>query len=245
VVPGSLPVAAFGDPSDARVATVSLNPSWHEFLDPSGSFLLGARRRLASLQSLNVADPSNLTDSQVAQVVAESNSYFLTPNWYRRWFHWLEQLLSQSDAGSYLDGTACHLDLVQWATKPVQSRLPRDAWEILVRGDRDFLVWQLETSPVRLVLLNGASVVREVVRAGVVPYLGEEVLRCGERKLSELRVFQADAGRVRFVGWNRPLAGPLPASCRQRLASWVAGALTPTSEPTQVRPARIRHPGPP
>lgn len=106
VLTGSLPVAAFGDPDRAVVATVSLNPSQREFLSRDGTWLEGDERRLASLVSLGVSDPRDLNDEQVMQVAAESSAYFRGPNWFRGWFRWLESLLGDCGAGSYL-GREC------------------------------------------------------------------------------------------------------------------------------------------
>jgi hypothetical protein len=39
---------------------------------------------------------------------------------YRLWFGWLEGLLG-ARADSYLDGSAYHLDVVDWATKPTEE----------------------------------------------------------------------------------------------------------------------------
>jgi hypothetical protein len=114
-----------------------------------------------------VTPPIKLSDEQVAQVVDECSSYFERPNWYRSWFHWLEKLLSESGAGSYLDGSACHLDLVQWATKPAQAKLPSEDWRRLVEQDREFLGWQLNESNVNIVLMNGASIVTGVQEVGL------------------------------------------------------------------------------
>jgi hypothetical protein len=226
VLPGSLPVVSFGDPDVAVVATLSLNPSWREFQSQRGEWLLGDRCRLASLVSLGVEDPRDLTDAQVAQVVAESHGYFGGPNWYRAWFRWLESLLQGSRAGSYLDGSACHLDLVQWATKPAQGDLSPMVWGRLVEHGRDFLRWQLRNSNVELVLLNGASVVREVQRAGLVAGFDEDVLAYQTAKgEGRIRVFRAIAEGLVFLGWNRPLAGALSSDGRQRLEHWVAQAV--------------------
>jgi len=227
VLPGSLPIVSFGDPNTATVATLSLNPSWLEFQSASGAWLLGGRRRLASLLSLGAEDPRDLDDAQVAQVVAESNAYFQGPNWYRGWFHWLESLLRESEAGSYLDGSACHLDLVQWATKPVQGELPTPVWRRLVEQDRDFLHWQLSNSNVDVVvLLNGASVVHWVQEAGLVGGYDEDALvyRASNGD-GTIRVCRAVAEGVSFLGWNRPLAGALAADGRRRLTRWVGQAL--------------------
>ncbi len=226
VLPGSLPVVSFGDPDRAVAATLSLNPSWKEFQSQDGVWLNGSRRRLASLISLGASDPQELDDEQVATVVVESDGYFRGPNWYRGWFHWLESMLNASGAGSYFDGTACHLDLVQWATKPAQGDLQTDVWRRLVEEDREFLRWQLANTNVRVLLLNGASVVQWLHEAGLVDKFDADVipydLRNGGAKL---RVYQANAEGVVVLGWNRPLAGALAADGRLKLSSWLADAL--------------------
>jgi hypothetical protein len=225
VLPGSLPVVSFGDPNTATVATLSLNPSWLEFQSASGAWLLGGRRRLASLVSLGADDPRDLDDAQVAQVVADSNAYF-RGNWYRGWFHWLESLLQESEAGSYLDGSACHLDLVQGATKPAHGELPASVWRRLVERDRDFLRWQLGNSNVDVVLLNGASVVRWAQEAGLVGGFDEDALVYqASDGHGTIRVSRAVAEGVSFLGWNRPLAGALAADGRRRLTHWVGRVL--------------------
>lgn len=227
VLPGSLPVVAFGDALHATTATVSLNPSWIEFQTKRGEWLLGHRRRLASLLSVGVHDPRELDDAAVSQVLGESDRYFQGPNWYRAWFHWLEGLLSASGAGSYLEGSACHLDLVQWATKPAQRNLPASTWNYLVEQDRAFLHWQLTANRVKRVLINGAACVRWMRSAGLVTRWEESLLsfRTGAGARAQLKVFLAEEADVLFVGWNRPLAGAVPAAGREALRSWVASAM--------------------
>ncbi len=228
VLPGSLPVVSFGDPGTAAVATVSLNPSSREFLTKAGQWLPDAERRLASLHSLGVKDPGELDTGQVAQVVAESYGYFRCGRWNRQWFGWLEQLLASSGAGSYQKGSACHLDLVQWATVPAQGQLPTAAWQQLVNEDREFLRWQLGHANVSGVLVNGASVIDGLLAAGVVSDLAEDRLEYPAKQgTGYLRVFRGASDGVRLLGWNRPLARALPLSARHILAGWVAAALRP------------------
>ncbi|MDP8960520.1 MAG: hypothetical protein M3N32_02710 [Actinomycetota bacterium] len=67
VVPGSTPVVAFGDPTGAEVATLSINPSAREFLW-HGELLRGAQRRLATLESVGARNLDRLTEAQVATI---------------------------------------------------------------------------------------------------------------------------------------------------------------------------------
>jgi len=230
VLPGSLPIVSFGDPEVASVATLSLNPSWIEFERPRGGWLHGSERRVASLISVGVTDPRELDDDQVARVVRESNGYFNGPNWYKAWFHWLETMLSRSGAGSYLNGSACHLDLVQWATKPAQAGLDPAVWDRLVADDHEFLRWQLQTSGVSVVLMNGASVVRWVEQAGLLAAADRDRLRfqtkAGPR---EMAVYRGVADGVLFLGWNTPLANAISTDGREKLIVWVSDQLGQSS----------------
>jgi hypothetical protein len=104
--------------------------------------------------------------------------------------------------------------------------LPSAVWDRLVDQDRDFLRWQLATSNVRVVLLNGASVVRWVQQAGLVGGFSDEDLGYKTRNgHGGIRVSRARAGGVLFLGWNRPVAGALAAAGRQRLIAWVGQEL--------------------
>ncbi|HSZ39161.1 MAG TPA: hypothetical protein VK817_04320 [Trebonia sp.] len=235
VLPGSLPVTAFGDVSAAAVATIALNPSWLEFQSPMGSWLAGDERRLASLVSLGAHDPRDLDDYQVACVLAESNAYFRGPDPHMDQFHWLEALLRSSGAGSYASGTACHLDLVQWATKPVQRALPPGAWQALVEADRDFLRWQLHHGNVKVALVDGAFVLQGVADAKLVDRWHRGELEYGaDQGSGRFRVYYAFAAGIIFLGWNMPLGGPIPAADRAALNQWVSRNL-PLARPPRGR----------
>jgi hypothetical protein len=154
--------------------------------------------------------------------------------------------LPSAPAELLLGPRACHLDLVQWATKPAQGELPRDVWDRLVEQDRDFLRWQLGNGNVRVLLLNGASAVRWLQEAGLVRGFEENVLTYQAVNGSgRLRVFQAIAEGVLLLGWNRPLAGALSADGRLRLSAWLGEALRQHSSDAQVveRATRIREEG--
>lgn len=229
VIEGSLPVISFGDPDVARVATISLNPSNIEFKDDRG-WLLDERRRLHSLVSLERHNPQDLTDDEVRAVIQACRDYF-EGNWHRRWFGSLERLLVASQAGSYLDGSACHLDLVQWATDPVQAELPADEWAALVQADLPFLRWQLDNSEVDIVLVNGGGVVKGIQQAGLVDRVESDFLELpqGGRRL---RIDRAVADGRLFLGWSIPVARPIPTALRKQLASWLADQIADWTAPT-------------
>lgn len=156
VVEGSTPVVAFGDVLHARVATLGLNPSRIEF-EVRRVELDGSKRRFETTRSLGLVSLADATDTAVAAIFRRCNEYFQR-NPYRRWFNRLEPVL-RSVGASYYDGTACHLDLSQWATDPTWNGLLPAVRSKLVDRDGPFLARQLEAEQIEVLLLNGAAVV--------------------------------------------------------------------------------------
>lgn len=132
-MPGSTPVIAFGDPSRAEVASLGINPSKRESVE-AGALLSGDQRRLATLESLGADHLTSLSEEQVREVVGDCARYFQR-NPYRRWFDPLDRLLRHGLETSYYDDSACHLDLVYWATDPVWRQISdHSARELLDDG---------------------------------------------------------------------------------------------------------------
>jgi hypothetical protein len=161
VVPGSTPVLAFGDARTARVATLGLNPSRIEFTDKAGILLEGEKRRLATHASLGLSDLAASSSRMVSNVLEDCNRYFQRQP-YKSWFNKLETPILAACNASYYDGTACHLDLVQWATDPTWGKLPLSVRRKLIIEDAAFLISQLQNESIRLLLVNGASVWRQL-----------------------------------------------------------------------------------
>lgn len=225
VVQGSLPVVSFGDMGRARVATLSLNPSDREFLRQDGSWLLGDQKRLESLVSLGAEHPSNLTEEQVTQVVQRCEQYFDGP-WFGQWFSHLERLLKVTGVGSYLDGSACHLDLVQWATRPKAGDIPRPDWDAMVEEDKEFLSWQLRTGMVNAVLINGASSLAGVEATGIAgSFDTEEIGFQRSNGPGKLRVSRATKNGVVYLGWNLVLHQGISTDGIFKLAEWISARL--------------------
>ena len=160
VVPGSTPVVALGNARTATVATLGINPTRAEFIDRDGNELVGADRWLATHTSLEISDLSGAPESAIEQVLNDCNEYFQrNPGWQR--FKHLEQVLNGIGA-SYCDGSACHLNLVQWATDPVWNRLPASEKRALINGDAYFLQGQLRSENISLLLVNGNAVIEQL-----------------------------------------------------------------------------------
>jgi len=196
VVHGSTPVVAFGDVRRASVATLGWNPSKLEFLDSSGRLLDGEARRLETTTSLKFNNASSESPEVVERVFDGCNKYFQRRP-YRRWFDVLEKVLKQIGS-SYYDGSACHLDLVQWATDPVWSALEPAVRETLLKSDIPFLRQQLAQENVRLLLLNGAGIMQAYEA-----HLGVRLEQVSLQNGNRVRIFRGRAtAKLLVIGWN-------------------------------------------
>ena len=201
VVPGSTPVVAFGSSTGARVATLGLNPSRQEFLDKYGKELSNERRRFETLASLGVPSLVSASDEVIAAVLSACNQYFRR-NPYLDWFNQLEDVLRASGA-SYFDGSACHLDLVQWATDPTWKDLSVTVRKQLLVQDSLFFVAQLRREGIGLLLVNGSGVRRNVERSLGRPLLDDPVATT-DRSVTT-RFFTGRFEDVKIVGWSTNL----------------------------------------
>lgn len=195
VVPGSTPVVAFGNVQTAWCATLGLNPSKVEFLDAAGKLFEGDARRLETLTSLGTTDLSSAPDAAVNQVLAGCNGYFARRPY--SWFNKLERILGMVGA-SYDNGSACHLDLVQWATDPVWRNLNHKIREALLDADIPFLQQQLSQEGIRLLLLNGIGIVSACRKR-----LQFDLDECKSFGSRPVRIFKGRTGHsLLCVGWN-------------------------------------------
>jgi hypothetical protein len=160
-----------------------------------------------------------LTADQARQVVADCNDYFGRSPY--EWFKPLEALLNQALDVSYHDRTACHLDLIQWATDPVWGKLsdPAGAQLLLAEG-RSHLERLLSHSGVRLVLLNGATAVRQVTEAKLAEL--HEVSKIPVASTT-CRVLVGEGRGISYLGWSTNLQAGFGVSneFKQRLAQTV------------------------
>jgi len=159
VISWGSPVPSFGDLSASRVATLGLNPSNREFVDESGDELQGPLRRFHTLKSLGLSSWEDADARHLHLILDSCRAYFLG-NSYDRWFKRLDHVISGLNASFYGEkGTACHLDLIPYATSHKWTELTASQRSALLTVAGDTLGLLLRESPVRILILNGKSVV--------------------------------------------------------------------------------------
>jgi hypothetical protein len=159
IIKWGCPVPSFGDLGSARIATVGLNPSNKEFVDDSGNELQGKFRRFHTLASLGLGSWAE-ADARHIRLILESCQRYFLGNPYDRWFRILEQVIGGADATFYGDiGSACHLDLIPYATAQKWMDLTPRQKSALLEISRDTLALLLRDSEVQTLILNGKSVI--------------------------------------------------------------------------------------
>ena len=158
-IPWSCPILSFGNPRGSRVATLGINPSNREFVDTVGSPLPEEDRRLHTLQSLDIDSWGEASFTHFVNLINATNQYFKR-NPYDAWFKKLDAILSGIPASFYSDERpACHLDLVPFATQVKWSDLEQRVRRVLIKTCGDILGMVLRESTIRVIILNGRSVV--------------------------------------------------------------------------------------
>ena len=171
IVPLSTPVPFFGNYVSAKVYTIGINPSHLEFLTDGNKILPDSNKRLSDFETLGLTKDSSLEDLdefQVGSVVGDCLTYFKRRPY--KWFNSLERVVNNSLNVSYFSDTACHLDLVQWATIPVWGKIreedPSEASQLL-HLDLPFLEKQLDhlksqNKGIKCIFLSGRTVVENL-----------------------------------------------------------------------------------
>jgi hypothetical protein len=139
------------------------------------------------------------------------------------WFGHLEKVLQPGLGVSYRDGFACHLDLVQWATKPKWSSLDKQTQNVLLQDGTEHLQNQLLNEKISHVVVNGTSVWNELKRTKFIKF--EDVGRLTFSKNDTpctLRIGSLQG--VKFLGWSTNIQnsfGGTEATFLQQLAEWL------------------------
>ncbi len=158
IIPWSCPILCFGDPSTAEVATLGLNPSNREFVDEAGNELEDPLRRFHTLSSLGL-NRWGQANAIHLQLILESYRAYFVRNPYDAWFRRLDYIISGLGASYYdLPNSACHLDLIPYATAEKWTTLSSGKRSALLNLASETLALLLRDSPIRLLVLNGNSV---------------------------------------------------------------------------------------
>lgn len=164
-IPWASPVVSFGDPTNSTVATLGLNPSNLEFVDNAGKQLLAPHNRFESLNTLQARRWSDVAVLGIQRVWDACQDYFFR-NPYDQWFRRLDKLLVGTGASyyNYIGARACHLDLVPFATAEKWSAIGTAQRAALVELGTPSLVQAIRASNIRILVLNGSTVVKEFSR---------------------------------------------------------------------------------
>lgn len=237
VIPWTCPVPYFGRLKHSTVATLGINPSNREFVDVAGEELDGDSRRFPTLGSLGLRAWADASSLDITAIVTACDCYF-SRNPYSRWFDTLDYVLLPAGASFYsLESPAVHLDLVPYATHVKWGTLRLDQQRALLQCGQDLLASLLRDSQVELLVLNGASVVREFeVVAGVsltrdhnaswdLPRQGSQRVLGVAHTGSIDHIGEVDLGRsITVAGFNHNLQSSFGVTKRamDAIARWVA-----------------------
>ena len=160
VLPWSCPVPVFGDLRNSCLATVGINPSNLEFTDRAGKELIGLGRRFPTLNALQLESWAAIKAPELKALAFSYKNYFSAQP-YRRWFDVLDDVIEGTGVGFYGSGArACHLDLVPYATATKWGQLKAIHKRELLGGTRDLMGDLVRSSPLKVLVLNGTTVVK-------------------------------------------------------------------------------------
>lgn len=162
VISWGSPIPSFGNIETSLIATLGLNPSNREFVDNNGDELNGVERRFHSLSSLGLNKWSDITSNHLRLIEDSCHEYFYR-NPYDNWFKVLDYLISGTKSSFYNRFfSACHLDLVPYATSCKWAELTQKQKSSLFDFSSDSLGLLLKDSKIELLVLNGRTVVESL-----------------------------------------------------------------------------------
>lgn len=222
IVSGSTPVVSFGNPHTAKVSTLGINPSHREFKSDSGILLESEKKRFTDRDLLGVCDHDPLSHEQGVQVIDSCYNYFSAfGNPYKNWFGRMDKYAVKPAGASYFDGTACHIDLVQWATDSIWSKIDEKSKSSLLNADVEFLRFQLNAYRFPLLLLNGISVINQFVALNI-SQLKEEIFFKMPAGSDPCRFFIGQYGQTKVLAWTNNIPQKTKQANLDAISMWIA-----------------------
>lgn len=192
------PVPFFGTLLTSRIATVGINPSNREFVDTDGNELPDHARRLPTLRSLGLTKWNEASSSEIRQIFEACTEYF-DGNPYDRWFRRLDAVIARTGA-SFYTATACHVDLVPYATRDKWGLLGSVERQALLASSRSAFGHFLRDSAVELLVLNGRSVVNAFEALAEMPLATTRVSAWGLPRADGVVAGIQSTGTIHYVG---------------------------------------------
>lgn len=240
VIEWAAPVPVFGDPLRSRVATLGINPSSREFVDIHGRELVGSSRRLHTRTSLGLASWNEAGPAHIRAVAAYCREYFHRDP-FDAWFKRLDAVVAAAGATYYgLESSACHLDLVPYATDPKWTALLPVQRSYLLNSCRHAFASMLQGSGIRVLILNGRTVVsgfeavaeQELDEAEMPDWELARAGRPGVSGFAKVGVVNTVAGvrldaQLMVLGFNHNLQSSFGVTNRvlKSICGWVAAAV--------------------
>jgi hypothetical protein len=231
------PVPYFGSLRHSTLATLGINPSNREFVDIMGDELAGDSRRFPTLGSLGLRTWADASSMDVTAIVSACDQYF-SGNPYYRWVDTLDAVVRTAGVSYYsTENPAAHLDLVPYATHVKWGALRQDQRRALLHSAQDLVASLLRDSTVELLVLNGASVVRQFEEVAGVALAREhnpawDLVRRGSERVrgvaytgSVNHIGAVDLGRsIAVAGFNHNLQSSFGVTkhAMEAIAHWVA-----------------------
>lgn len=200
IVYGSTPVVSFGNPIKASVVTLGINPSHEEFQDSNKQILPFGKKRLVDHETLIGNSRDGITYEHAQEILQGCYRYFdINPY---EWFAEIERVVLKPFLCDYKGGSAAHLDIIQWATDPVWSKIEnKQDCQKMLDDDSDFLRFQLGAYDFKYVLMNGKTVVEQVKSLHLVDLQEVGTVSFGNGD-ARSKVWRGEADGKIFLGWN-------------------------------------------
>lgn len=179
--------------------------------------LPAAKKRFVDRENLGLGEHDIPTLDQARQVLESNHNYFKKHPY--GWFNQLQRWILDPIGASYREGSAAHLDLVQWATNPVWSGITNeDTKTRLIAQDIQFLAQLLKHKSYDLLLLNGRTVHNTFTYHDL--FTVENTIEFN-RAGRTTTIWTGHAAGTPFVCWSRFLQGPMRNVERKELSDWL------------------------
>ncbi len=239
----SAPVISFGDVTKSIIATIGINPSNREFESLNGVELKGAERRFHTLNSLKIKTWRNLDSNHYNRINKYCFNYFIR-NPYDAWFKKLDYIISGTAKSYYFPSQqACHLDLIPWATSKKWSDINKGTQSSLLLSSGNFLGEILRNSDVKVLVLNGQTVVTNLEKIANRKLSRTEVLewRLKRRRGNDVKGYKYEGSinqiggiylgkKIRVLGFNYNIQSSygLTKEVMLEIRNWITNELKNT-----------------